>query len=273
METPSLFEAREVAADIFELPACMPVPGLGALSVNAYLIRGTEPVLVDTGLAALGERFVEELETLVDPDDLAWIWLSHMDADHVGNLTAVLRRAPKARVVTNFLGMGKMMLAGLPVERVHVMEPGASLQLPDREIVPLHPPYYDAPETIGFFDTTASVLFTADAFGALLEQPARGDAAAIPPARLRDGLVTWAGIDAPWLSLLEPASLERSLDDIRRLAPTVVLSSHLPAASGITEALLGYVSEMRSGGTPRMPNALTMERLLDRAHIGKEAAI
>lgn len=262
MEAPSLFAAREVAADTFELPSCMPVPGLGVLSVNAYLIRGAEPVLVDTGLAALGQPFVEQLETLVDPDDIAWIWLSHMDADHVGNLLAVLERAPRARVVTNFLGMGKMMLAGLPVDRVHLMEPGASLQLPDREIVPLSPPYYDAPETAGFFDTASCALFTADAFGALLEQPAE-DAAAISRARLREGLVTWAAIDAPWLSQLDATSLERTLDGIRRVGPAVLLSSHLPAARGITEDLLGYVSEIRANGPASVPNDLSIDRLLN----------
>ncbi len=261
MNTPSLFAARKIAADFYELPSCMPVPGLGILAVNAYLIRGPEPVLVDTGLAALGEPFMETLEALIDPKDLAWVWLSHMDADHVGNLLSVLEKAPNARVVTNFLGMGKMMLAGLPVDRVRVLEPGSGLQLPDRELVPLSPPYYDAPETLGFYDTSSSVLFTADAFGALLDQPAE-DAAAIPASQLRDGLMAWAGIDAPWLSQLDERFLAHSLDDVRRLAPTVVLSSHLPAASGITENLLGYVAGMHAQGPATMPNALTMERLL-----------
>ena len=40
------------------------------------------------------------------PATCAGFWLSHTDADHIGNLVAVLERAPRAQVVTNFLGMG-----------------------------------------------------------------------------------------------------------------------------------------------------------------------
>ena len=127
-EVPTMLAARRVSDVWTMLPSWFPLPGMGMLAINSFLLKGREPVLVDTGLGALGDAFMEALETEIDPGDLAWIWLSHMDADHVGNLGRVLERAPNARIVTNFLGMGKMGLAGLDVSRVHMLQPGDAIE-------------------------------------------------------------------------------------------------------------------------------------------------
>ena len=242
MQGPVMTGTRQVAPGTFEISSYLPVPGHGILPVNAFVLRGPEPVLVDTGLAALEAPFLDQLEQVVDPADIRWIWLSHMDADHLGNLAAVLERAPRARVVTNFLGAGKMTLMQRPTERLHVLQPGERLALPDREIVPLRPPYYDAPETTGFFDTATRALFTADSFGALMQAPAE-EAAAIPPGELRHGMVTWSAIDAPWLDQMDAGCFGRSLAAIERLDPNVILSGHLPTARGLTRRLTGHLAE------------------------------
>ncbi|UYG05571.1 MBL fold metallo-hydrolase [Halomonas sp. LR3S48] len=239
---PVMLTTRETGNDWCVLPAFLPLPGMGGLAVNAFLHKGQEPVLVDTGLAALGDAFLEALEAEIDLTDLRWIWLSHTDADHIGNLARILERAPRARVVTSFLGMGKMGLLGLDVSRVQLLEPGARLTLGDRELVPLRPPYYDAPETLGFLDTRSRTLFAADSFGALLPQPAE-NVAEIEAQTLRAGMVTWSSIDAPWLATVDRAALGRSLHALERLAPTTVLSGHLPLAEGNLSTLTALVHE------------------------------
>src|SRR5262249_19056628 len=161
-------------------------PGLGVLPVNSFVIEAAEPILVDTGLEALRGPFLGALRQTIDPERLRWIFMSHMDSDHLGNLAAVLELAPQAKVVTNFLGVAKMELRGIDVSRVHLTKPGDTIRAGDRTIVPIQPPYYDAPETLGFFDSLTRVLFSADAFGALMERPAE-EAAEIPAHQLRDG--------------------------------------------------------------------------------------
>ncbi|MEX0406809.1 MBL fold metallo-hydrolase [Aquibium sp. LZ166] len=222
--------------------------------------EGSEPVLVDTGLAALGSEFMDALEQEIDPEDLRWIWLSHMDADHVGNLGGVLERAPNARVVTNFLGMGKMNLAGLDVSRVHLLEPGERLDLADRSLVPLRPPYYDAPETIGFFDATDQVFFAADSFGALLPDTA-DEIDAVDDEALRDGLVGWSSIDAPWLTTANQATLGRTLRSIERLDPEFVLSGHLPLARCGVRRLTGHIERAYCRGPNSAIDPLAIEHL------------
>jgi hypothetical protein len=58
---PVQHHAQHVTDAWAALPSWFPVPGLGALPINSFLLKGAEPLLVDTGLGALAERLVESL--------------------------------------------------------------------------------------------------------------------------------------------------------------------------------------------------------------------
>ncbi|MGD8688838.1 MAG: MBL fold metallo-hydrolase [Gammaproteobacteria bacterium] len=245
MNGPALFDPRPVAAGTTQIGAWMPIPGFGVLPVNTYVIQSAEPVLVDTGLAACRDEFMAHLRQTLDPTELRWIWITHADADHVGNLEAVLAEAPNARVVTTFLGMAKMGLQGIALDRVHLLNPGQQLHVGDRLLRAVSPPTYDAPETTGLFDPSTRTLFSADSFGALLEAPVES-ASEVAASALRDGCIGWATIDAPWLSLVGSSELATALDPIRQLKPATILSSHLPPAQGLNDTLFGHLDAARS---------------------------
>lgn len=245
METLTQLDPIRVAPDTFALPAWCPIPGLGVLPMSSFLIRGAEPVLVDTGPGPLSAAFMERLAGLMDPADLRWVWLTHTDPDHVGALEAVLAAAPRARVVTTFLGVGKMSLhRPLPPERVYLLNPGQRLDVGDRSLLALRPPVYDAPETIAAFDARTRVLFAADTFGTLMDAPVE-TAAELPDTALRDGMLTWAAIDAPWLEQVDGVRFAAALGALRRLGPEVVLSAHLPPATGMIDTLLAHLAGAR----------------------------
>jgi hypothetical protein len=230
MDTITSFEPVEQPGDVFLLPAYCPIAGLGVLPMHSMLIRGAQPTLIDTGPRATSAAFVERLGTLIDLKDLRWIWITHADPDHVGALAPVLERAPSARVVTTFLGLGKLGLLGLvPPERAYLLNPGQRLDIGDRELVGLRPPIYDAPETLAAFDARTRSLFAADAFGALLDAPA-ADAGEIAAPALRSGVLTWASIDAPWLEHMPERALASVLADVRQLGVSHIYSAHLPPA-------------------------------------------
>lgn len=265
MNAPTFAEPREVARETTLLPAYTPVPGFGVLPVNSFVIRGEAPVLVDTGLAALRGEFMNALRATIRVDALEWIWLTHVDADHVGNLAAVLDEAPRARVVTTFLGMGKMGMLGLPLDRVHLLNPGQTLDLPDRVLTGIRPPSYDAPETTGLFDSRSRALYSSDCFGALLDRPA-DTAAAVGRTALRDGVRLWASVDAPWLADVAPARLDAAGAALQRLAPQVVLGSHLPPADGgLLGTLLEHVEGVGTLPPFEGPDQAALERMLHAA--------
>jgi flavorubredoxin len=250
-----------VNPDVDALGTWLPLPGYGLLPVNSYVIRAAQPVLVDTGPAALGDVFLHALEAAIDPARLAWIWLTHPDPDHVGNLAAVLERAPRARVVTTFLGMGKLGLLGLPVDRVHLLNPGQSLDAGDRRLLAVAPPVFDAPESTGLFDPSTGTLFSADCFGALLPAAAV-QAADVDPEALRAGMTGWATVDAPWLHRVDRARFRESLQAVADLQPKAVLSSHLPPAKGMTDTLLRNLALAPDAPPFIGPDQAALERML-----------
>ena len=258
MDQPTMIGHRPVAADTASIVSYFPLPTYGVLPINAFLIRAKQPVLVDTGTAVLRGPFMRSLRSLIDPADLRWVWLTHVDMDHAGNLAQVLEAAPGARVVTTFLGMGKMLLHQLPVDRAHLLNPGQSLDVGDRQLLCLRPPTFDAPETTGFFDTRTNALFSADCFGALMKEPAE-DASDIAPSDLKEGLITWATADVPWLAAVRADSLAEALGKIRELKPRAILSSHLPPAMGMTDTLLGYLAEARLAAPFTGPDQAALE--------------
>jgi flavorubredoxin len=97
--------------DIEVLPAHFPVPGAGFLPVNAFVIKAKEPVLVDTGMGIDSEEFMKALKSVIDPRDLKWVWLTHDDADHTGNIQKVLEAAPNARLAAYSLAVLRMSTA------------------------------------------------------------------------------------------------------------------------------------------------------------------
>jgi flavorubredoxin len=55
---------------IYILPSFFPIPGMGFLAVNAFVINAKEPVLVDTGMGIDRAEFMNALESIIDPQDL-----------------------------------------------------------------------------------------------------------------------------------------------------------------------------------------------------------
>ena len=146
------------------------IPALGSIAINAFVLHGSEPVLVDTGTVAGAPEFMDALASVIDPAELRWIWLTHTDFDHIGSLAALLESNPRLRVITSFLGVGIMGLssAPLPMDRVYLINPGQSVTVGDRRLTAVKPPVYDNPITTGFVDDRSGVLFSSDCFGALL---------------------------------------------------------------------------------------------------------
>ena len=242
MDKPTMFEPYRAAPEIDVLPSYFPIPGLGILPINAFVLRAAEPVLVDTGQALLSDEFMTQLASVIDPEELRWLWLTHDDQDHIGSLFRLLDEVPHLRVITTFLAVGKLSLyRPLPPDRIYLLNPGQSLSVGDRTLTAFRPPTYDSPETTGFYDPKSGACFSADCFGALMSEPVE-DAAEIDPGALRKGMITWTTVDSPWLHIADIARFKDTLDRVSEMSPKVVLSSHLPAARGMTETLLEYLA-------------------------------
>ena len=256
-------DTYKAAPDIDVITTDFPLPGFGFVPINAFVLRGAEPILVDTGTVAESAEFLPALRSVIDPADLRWLFLTHTDFDHIGSLHQLLAENPRLSVITSFLSVGILSLSQpLPMDRVHLLNPGEKLSLSDRTLTAFRPPTFDNPATTGFYDDKSGVLFSSDCFGALLQKPAR-NASDLSEKDLRDGQVFWTTLDSPWIHKAETSVVAKELEVIRGMKPRMILSSHLPAADGsMIERLLGAIPAARSAAPFAPPNQEALQNML-----------
>ena len=264
-----MIETYKATPDIDVLQSTATIAGFGSIAINAFVLHGSEPLLVDTGAVVDADDFMTALRSVIDPADLAWIWLTHTDFDHIGALHRLLAENPRLRVITTFFGMGIMGLAApLPIAQVCLVNPGETITLGDRTLTAIKPPLFDNAVTTGFHDQRSRALFTADCFGALLPAVPH-DAADLSDDELRRGQIHWATIDSPWLHNVDRARYAQELRRIREIDPSIVLSAHLPPAGGaMTERLLGALEAAPSAQPFTGPDQATLRQLLTQMTAG-----
>ena len=261
-------KSYQVMSDIEVLPAHFPVPGAGLLPVNAFVIKAKDPVLVDTGMGIDGEEFMQALRSVIDPRDLKWIWLTHDDADHTGNLQEVLEAAPNARLAAFSLAVLRMSTAWpVPMDRVYWLNPGDSIRVGDRQLTAVRPPLFDNPTTIGFYDDKSEAFFSADCFGAIIPSPAQSTDDIVEDD-LTQGMTGWASLDSPWVHLVQQSKFDKQLDSIRKIAPKSILSGHLPPATGKTEQFLKLLATVPSSTPSIAPNQAALKQILSQMNGG-----
>jgi hypothetical protein len=258
----------QVMENIEILPSFFPIPGMGFLAVNAFVIKAQEPVLVDTGMGIDGPEFMKALESVIDPEDLRWIWLTHDDADHTGNLKKIIEAAPNARLAANSLAVLRCSTAWtVPMNRVYWLNPGDTIKAGDHELVAVRPPIFDNPTTIGVYDKKSEAFFSADFFGAIIPLPAR-DVQDLAETELAQGMISWASADSPWVHLVESGKFSKELDQIRQIDPKKIFSAHLPPASGKTQYLLKLIENLPASTPFITPGQTALEQILTQIKNG-----
>ncbi|MGH8969983.1 MAG: MBL fold metallo-hydrolase [Actinomycetes bacterium] len=241
------------AQDVHVLPANLSMPGVGVLPINAFVLMAEEPVLIDTGIGIDGDDFLAAVSSIVDLGSLKWVWLTHDDADHTGSIQRIMEAAPNAKLVTH--GMSALRMGTwwpVPMDRVHAIRFGDEIHVGDRTLTAVAPPLFDNPMSTGLLDRSTGALFSVDAFGAILPE-ATQSAADVPPDALAGGMVGWATTDSPWAHILDRAKFGEVLDRVRKLQPTRIFSSHLPAADGTSMEDFLKVLETVPDAEPFMP--------------------
>jgi flavorubredoxin len=226
-------EAHVVARDTFLIPTLAVDPtGAGVVSANTLVIRGTEPVIVDTGCSLARDEWLATTFSVVDPADVRWIFISHDDHDHVGNLEVVLDLCPQATLVGNWAMTAR--LGGdieLPVHRMRWLDQGEAFDAGDRTLHLVRPPLFDSPTTRGLFDPTTGVLWAVDTFGALVQGAVVEAEDADPDlyAGTFDAMNTW---NTPWLEWVDADRFAAHVQETASLPMEAVASAHGPILRG-----------------------------------------
>lgn len=224
-------DTLQVNAETYVLRVYTESPPLGVLPFNAFVILGSEPILVDTHGPLWRREYLDAVTALVDPKDVRWVFLTHDDRDHSGNLLPVLEMCPNATLITQWLMVGRMKDEFvLPLPRLRFCNPGETFTASGRTFGTCIPPIHDSPSSAALFDPKHRTLFSADSFGALARKKV-DEAGDLPPDELAAAMTLFNGM-APWVHDVDLAKFARRFDPIRAFDPTTILSSHGPMIRG-----------------------------------------
>jgi flavorubredoxin len=216
--------------------------GTGPVSValNTLVIRAAEPVVVDTGVAENQEQYLADVFGLVEPADVRWVFLSHDDVDHTGNVNALMEACPNATLVSNWFMVERMTASlAVPLTRQRWVDDGGSLDVGDRTLHALRPPIFDSPTTRGLFDPSTGMFWSSDSFATPMLTPV-ADADEIEHGFWIDGMHMFHQYVSPWVKLVDDARFQATVDRVAAMQPTVMAGCHTPAIHGdrVAQALV-----------------------------------
>ena len=207
--------------------------------INSALILAAEPVLIDTGSQRNRRSWFEDFRSLVDPKAVRWVFISHEDADHVGNLDEVMASCPNASLISSWALTERHTNAfEFPLERCRWMDDGITFEAGDRQLTVVRPPLYDSPTTRGLLDSKTGIYWAADMFATPVPGGVRADSLARDVAELDDefwthGMTMFAiNALAPWLRLVDRDSFGVEVQRLADLEISTITSAHSPTITG-----------------------------------------
>ncbi len=241
------------------------------VGLHSLVIKGTEPIIVDTGTPANRQQWLQDVFSLVDPGDVRWVFLSHDDVDHAGNLRAVMEACPNATlVITWFLTERHTCDFAFPQERTRWVNDGDSWQAGDRTLTALQPPLFDSPVTRGLYDDRTGVYWAVDSFATPLPGP-MDDVSEFDPAAWQAGLELFNTWNTPWCKMVDQAKYERHVDRVQDLDIEVIASCHSPVIRRPQiEQAFSFIRGVPQAMVPPLPNEADLQALKYALATGQE---
>jgi flavorubredoxin len=243
-----------------------------AFYVNSMVITGREPAVIDTGTSSSAADWLEDVSGIVDPADVRWIVLSHDDADHAGNLAAMISACPNAVLACSREVFDRHPddLGSVPPSRRRWIDEGDRLDVGDRHLLIVRPPVRDALPTLGVLDERSGVYWSADAFACLLTDQPVETVTELEPELWTHGMAVFVDhLLSPSLDLIDEVRFATRCDQVQALGMTTIASAHSPL---ITEPAIDQAFA-RLRALPRSAGAFDGDRLLlDRPGRGGHVA-
>lgn len=230
--------------------------------LQSMVINGAEPVIVDTGTPGNRKQWLSDVFSLVEPRDVRWVFISHDDVDHTGNLDEVMTLCTNAQLVCNWAMVERHSNCfEFPLDRCRWVMHEETLNVGDRTLHAVRPPVYDSPTTRGLFDPKTGVYWSVDTLATPLPDP-HAAIADLDPGFWQMGMAMFAfGAVSSWLTIVDPEKFGRTVDRVQDLDITTIAGCHTPVIEG---DLIPRAFDLVRGLPLLEPPALPDQSVLDQ---------
>ncbi len=155
--------ANDTRLSLFE--NIFPVPN--GIAYNSYLITDEKTVLLDTVDSSVGERYLENVQHVLQGRTLDYLIINHMEPDHCATIEQIVKLYPKIQLVCNAktVSMIKQFYSFNVEGNIIVVKEGDKLSTGKHEFSFYFAPMVHWPEVMVTYDIFSKALYTADAFG------------------------------------------------------------------------------------------------------------
>ena len=130
----------------------------------AYVILGQKTLMLDTGHYGLWYSLEGQLDAMLQGRPLDYVFLSHPEIPHTGNLGRLLAKYPGCKAIGDVRDY-HLFHPEVALDRLVMAKHGDRLDLGDREVVFLDAIWKDLSGTMWTWDAKLKMLFTVDLFG------------------------------------------------------------------------------------------------------------
>ncbi len=231
--------------------------------VNSLVITGKEPIIVDTGGANNRDNWLNDVFSLVDPKDVRWLFISHDDHDHVGNLAEVMALCPNATLVSSWFQVERLSTDfALPPMRMRWVDDGGSFDAGDRVFTALRPPVYDSPTTRGLFDSKTGVYWGSDCFATPVGVNV-DDVSALHPEEWRQGFNLFQTALSPWLQVADAVKFNQTVHRLAKLDIKAIGTAHGPAILGDSVgSAIDFLYDLPFQPEPQLPGQPVLDEII-----------
>jgi len=157
---------NDYTSNLFE--GIWPIPD--GVTINSYIVKGDKTAIIDVVKSSGGgssASLTQQFKSIgVEPEDIDYIILNHLEPDHTGYLPIFLKFCPNAEIITSKKGKPLVEAFYHITDKVRAVGDGDTLDLGAGKV--LH--FFDVPnvhwpETMVTFEESTGVLFSCDAFG------------------------------------------------------------------------------------------------------------
>jgi flavorubredoxin len=235
---------------------------------NSFLIVDEKNVLIDSVYGPFAQEMVERIREIIDPSEIDYVVANHVETDHSGGISEILKSAPKAKVVgTNRCrdGLQKHYFGNWDFR---VVKTGDEISLGERTLKFIEAPMLHWPDSMFTYIEKDGLLLSNDAFGQHLATSKLFDDKVNESILMYEAAKYYANILWPFSTLIT-----RKVEEIQKLGleikmiapshgviwrnnPTRIVEEYLKWAKGESKAKIIIVYDTMWGSTEKMAKAI-----------------
>lgn len=132
---------------------------------NAYLIIDEKITLVDTVKDTHTDEMISRISHIIDPSKIDYIVCNHVEPDHSGSLSAILKYCPNATIITCANGEKGLEQYYHGNWNYHIVKSGDAVSIGKRTFNFVLTPMVHWPDNMISFMPEENILFSNDSFG------------------------------------------------------------------------------------------------------------